>query len=75
MKEDRQPLVWGEFTIAEIQQVAKAQKDHKQAEPTKVDNATLLKKLEELEDFYQAYRDEMLQTRILTALPRMKEAF
>jgi hypothetical protein len=35
----------------------------------------ILKRLEQVEDWYQVYRDEILQKKVLTALPRMKEAF
>lgn len=74
LKEDQTPLVWGEFTLEQLKDIAKARARHKEsrAGPT---SQVLLKKLEDAEDWFQVYRDEVLREKLLTYLPRMKEAF
>jgi len=74
MKEDKKPIVWGEYSIDQIKAVATAAEKHKEAN-TEINNIAILKRLEEIEDWYQVYRDETLKNKVLTALPRMKEAF
>ena len=74
LKEDKEPEVWGELTLEQIKEFEKAQKDHKEAKAS-VDHSLILKRLEQIEDWYHVYRDEILKNKVLNALPRMKEAF
>ncbi|MCF6818969.1 hypothetical protein, partial [Corynebacterium parakroppenstedtii] len=74
LKEDKEPIIWGEFDLQQIQSIAWAQENHKEAN-SKVNNVAILKRLEQIEDWYQIYREEIFQSKILSALPRMREAF
>uniref|UniRef100_A0A7N0UNL0 Replication protein n=1 Tax=Kalanchoe fedtschenkoi TaxID=63787 RepID=A0A7N0UNL0_KALFE len=73
-KEDQKPIVWGEFTQQQILSIAEAHKK-KKAMNLEIGNLAILKKIEELEDWYQVYRDDILANRVLNHLPRMKEAY
>lgn len=74
LKEDKEPLVWGEFTLDHIKTFAHAH-ETKKAANLEIGNVALLKKLEQIEDWYQVYRDDILANKVLQNLPRMKEAF
>lgn len=74
LKEDQKPEVWGELNLEQIKEIAKAQQKHKEAKAS-VDHSLILKRLEEIEDWYNVYRDDILKEKVLSALPRMKEAF
>ncbi|KAK9083552.1 hypothetical protein Scep_030023 [Stephania cephalantha] len=74
LKEDTEPKVWGQYSLQQIKEIANAHQQHREATP-KITNTAIMKRLEQLEDWYQVYRDEILREKILTALPRMKEAF
>ena len=74
LKEDKEPIIWGEFDLKQIQSIAWAQENHKEAY-SQINNVAILKRLEQIEDWYQIYREEIFQNKILSALPRMREAF
>jgi len=74
LKEDQKPEVWGELNLEQIREIAKAQQNHKEAKAS-VDHSLILKRLEEIEDWYHVYRDDILKGKVLSTLPRMKEAF
>lgn len=74
LKEDKEPLVWGEFTLDQIKAIAHAHEAKKETN-LEVGNLALLKKLEQLEDWYQVYRDDILANKVLSNLSRMKEAY
>lgn len=75
LKEDSQPLVWGQFSLTQIQRIAGAQAQKKERQRSITQTYSTDWKIYK-QDWYQIYRDEILQTKVLlTALPRMKEAF
>lgn len=74
LKEDKEPLIWGEYNLDQIRVIAQAHEQKKEVN-LEVGSLALLKKLEQLEDWYQVYRDDILANKVLSNLPRMKEAF
>ena len=74
LKEDKEPRVWGEYSLQQIIGIANAHEKHLEA-PANPQPEVILKRLEQVEDWYQVYRDEILKKKVLTALPRMREAF
>lgn len=74
LKEDKEPIIWGELDLQKIQKIAWAQENHKEAN-SQINNVAILKRLEQIEDWYQIYREDIFQNKILSALPRMREAF
>lgn len=74
LKGDNNPVGWGEYSLETIRQIAKAHNGHRESKSLK-GNANLVKRLEELDDWYQVYRDETFQDKLLTLLPRMRDAF
>ncbi|MCF8704059.1 hypothetical protein L3055_11020, partial [Corynebacterium sp. MC-02] len=47
LKEDKEPIIWGEFDLQQIQSIAWAQENHKEAN-SKVNNVAILKRLEQI---------------------------
>lgn len=74
LKEDKEPLVWGEYNLEQIKGIAIAHEQKKEVS-VKISNLAILRKLEQVEDWYQIYKDDILANKVLTSLPRMKEAF
>lgn len=74
LKEDKEPLIWGEYSLEQTRGLAKAHEQHKEAQGNP-DPSEILKRLEKTEDWYQVYRDDILQKKVLMHLPRMKEAY
>jgi hypothetical protein len=73
IKEDKGPLVVGEYSLNQIKDWGEAQKYHRKQGERSPDE--VLKRLAEKSDGYQTYKDDVLRQKILNHLPRMKEAF
>lgn len=67
LKEDKEPEVWGEFNLEQIKAIAWANEQHKEAN---VEINNILKRIEQIEDWYQIYRDDILANKVLTTLPK-----
>lgn len=73
LKEDQKPLIWGDFSLAQLKDICYKKNQHKKIE--KPTQGELLERLEEKKDILEIYDDDLLREKILSALPRIKEAF
>ena len=72
MKEDNEPIVWGEYSLEQLKEIGRSRGKHKRIGSTPPQ--VIIDRLAEKKDILDIYGDEILKAKILTALPRMKEA-
>lgn len=70
-KEDKEPLVWGEYTKNDILTVAENTKKKRKNNITPP--GIIIEKLEKCEEWIDVYQDETLKERLLTAYNNMKK--
>lgn len=69
-KEDKEPLVWGEYTKNDILSVAENTK--KKRKNTITPPRVIIEKIEKCEEWIDVYQDEILKEKLLTAYSNMR---
>jgi len=72
MKEDKEPTIWGEYSVEQLREICSKRGKHKRIES--MHPQEIIDRLAGKKDILEIYEDEILKAKILTALPRMKEA-
>ena len=75
LKEDKEPLVWGSYSLEQIRSWIQKQQQKKNQNQEKSEQAEILDRLAGKKEVYDIYEDEVIKKKALTFLPRIKEAF
>lgn len=75
MKEEKRPYVWG-ITVKEVLYVAECYDQGKKVQLQKeVDSKEILNTIENMQDLYEAYKNELLIPRLITQAAKLKEVY
>lgn len=75
LKEDKEPLVWGSYSLEQIRSWIQKQQQKKSQGQEESEQSEILNRLAGKKEVYDIYEDEVIRKKVLTFLPRMKEAF
>lgn len=73
IKEDKEPLVWGKYSLEQIVRIGEAKRQHRRV--GEISHEEILKRLESKKDWYQVYDDDIIRQKIINHLPRLKDAY